>query len=123
MDAICLSLMKKFCLAGKGCYVIYGEDELYECAPDGEAVSREDVLAALQTLAADRYIDIKYSRGDLYCIAALKACPEGDCIAPAIAGAAASVSDRLLYVLCAAFSFLGGFLGSFIVCIVFAAVT
>lgn len=55
-----------------GGYEIFYEDELYDALPQ-DLRNRKTLEAALTKLTADGYIDVKYSRGDAFCIAVLKA--------------------------------------------------
>ena len=123
MNTICLNLLNKIKKSGRGGYAILSLEELSECVPADEPVSFDDISQAIATLEEQKYIDIKYSRGDMYCVAALKDCPLDDGgVIPEVVKAANEVNDGRLYAICAALAFAGGFLGSFIVCIIFAAV-
>ena len=55
--------------------VIYG-DELSVNLPDGGRASDGDIARVLKSLAAEGYIDIKYSCGGIYCLTPLKPRPE-----------------------------------------------
>ena len=48
------------------------EDEFYEAFPDGSERTYDELNRALSALRSGGYIDLKYSRGDMYCVAPLK---------------------------------------------------
>ena len=73
MDRICIAVLEKICsLAATGRYVVFSEDELFETFPEDEEKSEATLKSALKTLKETGYIDLKYSSGNLYCIAPLK---------------------------------------------------
>lgn len=73
MDRICFAVLEKICsLAAFGRFVVFSEDELLDSFPDGEIKSEAVLRGALKTLKEYGFIDLKYSSGDLYCIAPLK---------------------------------------------------
>lgn len=73
MDRICIAVLEKICsLAGAGRYVVFSEDELTDAIPDGEDGSEKALKSALKSLQADGFIDLKYSSGNMFCIAPLK---------------------------------------------------
>lgn len=75
MDEICSALFSKLCEGGTGTYRIFYEDELLD-ELDGEVRNRETLEAALKRLLNEGCIDVKYARGDAFCIAAVKEfCP------------------------------------------------
>lgn len=123
MNTLSLNILNKIKESSGGGYVVLSLDELSECIPADEPISFDDISAAVEELAEQKYIDIKYSRGDLYCVAAMKdyALDESGII-PEVTQAAGEVNGGKLYAICGALSFAGAFLGSFIVCIIFAAV-
>ena len=59
-------------LSPAGRYVIIAEDEFYEDFPEGSEKSFQELDRALTVLRRGGYIDLKYSRGDMYCVAPLK---------------------------------------------------
>lgn len=71
MDEICSALFSKLCEGGTGTYRIFYEDELLD-ELDGEVRNRETLEAALKRLLNEGCIDVKYARGDAFCIAAVK---------------------------------------------------
>ena len=73
MDRICSAVLNKIhALSPAGRYVIVDEDELYDAFPDGLDRSFDELKKSLSTLIKQGYIDVKYSRGETYCIAPLK---------------------------------------------------
>ena len=73
MDRICGAVLNKIhALSPAGRYVIIDEDELYEAFPDGVDRSFDELKRSLTLLIKQGYIDVKYSRGETYCIAPLK---------------------------------------------------
>lgn len=127
MNTLSLNILNKIKNCSGGGYAVLSLEELMECAPEGEPVSFDDISQAIAELAEQKYLDIKYSRGDMYCVAAVKDYAineviESNEILPEVVQAADDVSYGRLYAICAALSFAGAFVGSFIVCIIFAAV-
>ena len=73
MDRICIAVLDKICsLAALGRFVVFSEDELFDAFPDGEERRDATLKGALKSLKEDGFIDLKYSSGNLYCIAPLK---------------------------------------------------
>ena len=73
MDRICIAVLDKICsLAALGRFVVFSEDELFDAFPDGEERRDAALKGALKSLKEDGFIDLKYSSGNLYCIAPLK---------------------------------------------------
>ena len=73
MDRICGAVLDRiFALSPAGRYVIIAEDEFLEAFPDDSEKSYEELNRALYTLSKGGYIDMKYSRGDMYCVAPIK---------------------------------------------------
>lgn len=71
MEEICKSLSAAVYGTGKGGYKIYYEDDLLETLPE-DLRNRETLEAALKNLVAGGYLDVKYARGNVFCIAAVK---------------------------------------------------
>ena len=117
MDRICGAVLNKIhALSPAGRYVIIDEDELYDAFPDGEDKSFDELKRSLGLLIKQGYIDVKYSRGDIYCIAPLKRYEEEAAEAPSEVEEAGRF--RLDPVLISAFA--GGALGSLIISLIFA---
>ena len=122
MDRICIAVLDKICsLAAFGRFVVFSEDELFDAFPDGEE-RREAVLReVLKSLKEDGFIDLKYSSGNLYCIAPLKnyaPVPEPEIIVPETDEKLPKVRHIRGAIFISAF--FGGALGILIVSLVFA---
>ena len=73
MDRICGAVLDRiFELSPAGRYVIIAEDEFYEAFPEESEKSYEELKRALNTLRGGGYIDLKYARGEMYCVAPVK---------------------------------------------------
>ena len=73
MDRICGAVLDKIHeLSPAGRYVIIAEDELFEAFPEGSEKDYKELERALSVLTKGGYVDLKYSRGDMYCVAPLK---------------------------------------------------
>ncbi len=73
MDRICGAVLNKiFALSPAGRYVIIDEDEFFDAFPDDCEKSFEELKRSLTLLCKGGYIDVKYSRGETYCVAPLK---------------------------------------------------
>ena len=114
MDRICGAVLDRiFALSPAGRYVIIAEDEFLEAFPDDSEKSYEELNRALYTLTKGGYIDMKYSRGDMYCVAPIKRFVEEP-----VEVIYEPKKKRLDFVFISAFA--GGALGSLIVSIIFA---
>ena len=71
MEDMCTKLSALLCDAGMGGYKIFYEEELLDCLPDNMR-NRETLEAALKNLNGNGYIDVKYARGNTFCIACIK---------------------------------------------------
>ena len=73
MDRISRAIFGKISSIGpKARYVIITEDEFFEALPEDSEKSYSELDKTLTYLRNNGYIDIKYSRGDMYCVAWLK---------------------------------------------------
>lgn len=73
MDGICSAVLNKInALGGVGRYFVISSDEFFEAFPEGVRRDENELKRALKALVADGYIDIKYSSGNMYCVALLK---------------------------------------------------
>lgn len=73
MDRICESTLDKiFSISSAGRYSIISKDEFLDSFPEGAEKSGGELSRALKGLKADGYIDVKYSDGEMYCVAPLK---------------------------------------------------
>lgn len=117
MDRICGAVLNKIhALSPAGRYVIIDEDELYDAFPDGSSRSFEELKRTLTLLIKQGYIDVKYSRGEMYCIAPLKKYEEEPIIYEE--PEEPTRRFRLDPVLVSAFA--GGAIGSLIISLIFA---
>ncbi len=71
MEDILLALSSLLYEAGTGGYKIFFEDEMLEAFPE-DLRTRETLEATLKKLTAEGCVDVKYVRGDAFCIAVLK---------------------------------------------------
>ncbi len=121
MEEICYSLCAKLIEAGTGGYKIFYEEELLDCLPQ-EVRNRETLEAALKKLNSERYIDVKYARGNAFCIAVFSQYPlpedndgqEND----APADEKLVRADKKLYFTAALSAFAGGLAGGCVAAIV-----
>lgn len=73
MDRICSAILNKiYALGTAGRYFIISADEFFEAFPEDGKRDEAELKRALKSLSADGYIDIKYSSGNMYCVALLK---------------------------------------------------
>ena len=115
MDRICGAVLNKIhALSPAGRYVIVDEDELYDAFPDGEEKSFDELKRSLGLLIKQGYIDVKYSRGDIYCIAPLKRYEEE------VAEEPFEEARRFRFDPVLVSAFAGGALGSLIISLIFA---
>ena len=121
MDRICIAVLDKIrSLAGTGKFVVFSEEELFDAFPDGEE-RREAVLkGALKSLREDGFIDLKYSSGNLYCIAPLKNYEPELIIEERPKTEERAPKVRYIRGATVISAFLGGALGSLIVSLIFA---
>lgn len=116
MDRICGEVLDRiFTLSPMGRYVIIDGDEFFESFPDGSEKTYGELNRVLNTLKSGGYIDIKYSKGDMYCVAPVKRYVE-EHIADAVI--AEEKEKKINFVFLSAF--IGGALGSLIVSLIFA---
>ena len=114
MDRICSAVLNRIhALSPAGRYVIIDEDELLEAFPDGSDRSFDELKRSLTLLIKQGYIDVKYSRGEMYCIAPLKKYEEEE-----IVFKERERRPRFDPVLISAFA--GSALGSLIISLIFA---
>ena len=116
MDRICGAVLDKLnALSPAGRYVIVDENEIFEAFPNGSSKTYDELERVLSDLRSGGYIDLKYSRGDMYCVAPLKEYVEEQSIPSA---PAATRKKRWDSVFISAFA--GGALGSLIISLIFA---
>ncbi len=123
MDRIAACALEKICAAAPlGKYVILSEDEFSEAFPEGEKCRGDELGKALKNLKSDGYIDVKYSGGNMFCVAPLKK-PEVEHVEetaeiPVFVGGESKAGGKTALTFFAAM--LGGALGSLIISLVFA---
>lgn len=115
MDRICGAVLDRiFALSPAGRYVIIAEDEFFEAFPEDSDKTYEELNRALNALSGGGYIDLKYSRGDMYCVAPVKRYVEEP--QPVFYGEPKKKKWDFVFVS----AFAGGALGSLIVSVIFA---
>lgn len=73
MDGICSAVLNKiYALGTPGRYFIVSTDEFFEGFPEDGKRDMSELKKALKTLTAEGYIDIKYSSGNMFCVALIK---------------------------------------------------
>ena len=123
MDRICNAVLEKTNQSAyPGRYVVISEDEFLEAFPEGEQKSGELLMRALKFLQVEGYIDLKYSHGNMFCVAPLKKCepaPQENAQAAAALTPppAQSRNKQVIPPLIAAFC--GGAAGSLIISLIF----
>ncbi len=116
MDRICGAVLDKiFSVSPAGRYAIIAEDEFFEAFPEGSDRTCEELERVLSDLKDEGFIDLKYSRGDMYCVAPLK---EYLGERQGISAADGKKKFKTDFVFISAF--LGGALGSLIISLIFA---
>ncbi|MDE6613625.1 MAG: hypothetical protein K2K28_03625 [Clostridia bacterium] len=123
MDRICGAVFDKIrSISPVGRYVIIAEDEFLEAFPEGANADGAERDRALTALRNGGYIDVKYSRGDMYCVAAVKEYAEeaSDEDTQEVGDVITERRPRVDFVFVSAF--LGGALGSLLISLIFAIV-
>ncbi len=123
MDAVKRALFYKISESCKnGGFAIIDSTEFADAIPEGERRAAGEIDGALKELQKLGYIDIRYARGDMYCVAALKSeLPEENCEeklpdrSPTVIGVKEKI-NKFAVALYAAAAFLGGAAGSAIIC-------
>lgn len=119
MDKICQAVLEKIRDSSPaGRYVIIAEEEFEEALPEGAEVLDGDILRALSALKSEGYIDVKYSRGDMFCVAPIKEYERE----PEYAEEEYISERKKLFDPVFVSSFLGGALGSLLISLIFALV-
>lgn len=123
MDAVKRALFYKISESCKnGGFAIIDSTEFADAIPEGERRAAGEIDGALKELQKLGYIDIRYARGDMYCVAALKSeLPEENCEEklPDRSPTVIEVKEKINkfgVALYAAAAFLGGAAGSAIIC-------
>lgn len=118
MDEICRDLTLKLKEAGADRYTIFYEDELLEILPE-DLRSREALEAALKKLSAENYIEVKYARGEAFCLRLLKLYDKA--VELSNESAEQFSFPKKIYVVTAICAFLGAALGGAVCAAVFCA--
>ena len=123
MDAVKRALFYKISESCKnGGFAIIDSTEFADAIPEGERRAAGEIDGALKELQKLGYIDIRYARGDMYCVAALKSeLPEEKCEEklPDRSATVVEVKEKInkfAVALYAAAAFLGGAAGSAVIC-------
>ena len=73
MDGICSAVLNKInALGAAGRYFIVSADEFLEEFPEGAERDDAELKKAIKDLVSGGYIDVKYSSGNMYCVALLR---------------------------------------------------
>ena len=123
MDDVKRALFYKISESCKnGDFAIIDSTEFADAIPEGERRAAGEIDGALKELQKLGYIDIRYARGDMYCVAALKSeLPEENCEeklpdrSPTVVEVKEKI-NKFAVALYAAAAFLGGAAGSAIIC-------
>lgn len=123
MDDVKRALFYKISESCKnGGFAIIDSTEFADAIPEGERRAAGEIDGALKELQKLGYIDIRYARGDMYCVAALKSeLPEENCEeklpdrSPTVIDVKEKI-NKFAVALYAAAAFLGGAAGSAIIC-------
>lgn len=123
MDRIAVCTLEKICAAAPmGKYVIISEDEFFDSFPSDIGKKSDELNKALKSLKSGGFIDVKYSGGNMFCVAPLKQ-PEKEPATetaeiPVFVGGEKKVRGGAVANFFAAFA--GGALGSLIISLIFA---
>ena len=123
MDAVKRALFYKISESCKnGGFAIIDSTEFADAIPEGERRAAGEIDGALKELQKLGYIDIRYARGDMYCVAALKSeLPEENCEeklpdrSPTVIEVKEKI-NKFAVALYAAAAFFGGAAGSAVIC-------
>lgn len=123
MDDVKRALFYKISESCKnGGFAIIDGTEFADAIPEGERRAAGEIDGALKELQKLGYIDIRYARGDMYCVAALKSeLPEENCEeklpdrSPTVVEVKEKI-NKFAVALYAAAAFLGGAAGSAVIC-------
>lgn len=96
--------------------MIIAGDEFFEDFPPDCPRNCGDLEKALSALKDGGYVDIKYSRGDMYCVAPLKKYGEPERHGATEAKPAETGENRAVF----AWAFAGGAVGALIISLIFA---
>ena len=120
MEELCRLICNKIYSSTREGYGIFYEDELSDILPEDNR-TREALEAALKQLVNGGYIEVKYAKGNAFCIRGLKNYEEPEPLPPPSTEVKKSPYKRLFAGMFAA-AFAGGALGSVICGLIFYAV-
>ncbi len=121
MDGISSAVLNKlYALGDPGRCFVLSEEDFFEAFPEDCPHDGEQLKKAIEKLAAEGYIDVKYSGGNMYCAALLRTPeaaeePEDEGFDEDFYGAE---SEKTKHVSAFWGAFAGGALGSAIICLV-----
>lgn len=119
MDEICVELSAKLEDTASNGYEVFFEEELLEVIPENTR-NRETLEAALKLLTSGGYIDVKYARGNAFCIRSLKPftlpdIPEQtEILQPEVECKTQAYMPFYIYLIVTLCAFLGGLAGTLI---------
>lgn len=123
MDDVKRALFYKISESCKnGGFAIIDSTEFADAIPEGERRAAGEIDGALKELQKAGYIDIRYARGDMYCVAALKRELPEESREEKLADRSPTIIEvkekinKFAVALYAAAAFVGGAAGSAIVC-------
>ena len=123
MDRICGAVLNRIhSLSPAGRYLVIDEDELLEAFPDEAEKTFDELKRVLTTLCKGGFIDVKYSRGELYCIAPLKTYTEEPPAPESVEAEPILTEEPKRFKIDAVLvsSFCGSILGSMLITLIFA---
>lgn len=116
MDQVSRAVLNKiYALGGVGRYFIISAEEFFDSFPEDSARDDGALKDALKELQRTGYIDMRYSGGDMYCVALLKAYepeptpPPPTCERPEVLPPQPAINIRAVFWA----AFLGGAAGGF----------
>ena len=71
MEEMCCAVSRLLCGDGVNGYKIYYEEDLFEVLPE-DTRNRETLEAVLKNLRNGGYIEVKYARGNAFCIKSVR---------------------------------------------------
>ena len=123
MDRICGAVLNRIhSLSPAGRYLVIDEDELLEAFPDEAEKTFDELKRVLTTLCKGGFIDVKYSMGELYCIAPLKTYTEEPPAPESVEAEPILTEEPKRFKIDAVLvsSFFGSILGSMLITLIFA---
>ena len=118
VEQICRLICNKIYTSPREGYGIFYEDELSDILPE-QSRTRETLEAVLKQLMNGGYIDVKYAKGNAFCIMGLKNYEEAEEQPPLPAPTHKKHPYAKMVALACAAAFTGGAVGSFICGMIF----